>query len=84
MSASPCASEARQTSRRLQTYALRMSRALGAAVVGNTVDERAVFDLAVELSLLTDWCRSASPAQFKDTVGRPLWPRVAYLWPIVE
>ena len=45
---------------------------LGAAVVGNTVDERAVFDLAVELSLLTDWCRSASPAQFKGTVGRPL------------
>ena len=56
----------------------------GEAVVGNTVDERAVFDLAVELSKLADWNRSASPAQFKDAVGRPLWPRVAYLWPIVE
>jgi hypothetical protein len=57
--------------------------ALGAAVLGNTVDERAVFDLAAEFSVLTDWCRSASPAQFKDTVGRPLWPRVAYR-PMVE
>ena len=56
----------------------------GAAVVGNTVDERAVFDLAVELSLLTDWCRPASSTQFKDAVGQPLWPRVAYLWPMAE
>jgi len=56
----------------------------GEAVVGNTVDERVMIDLAAEFSVLTDWCRPASSAQLKDAVGRPLWPRVLYLWPMAE